>query len=325
MTLHFLGTTIDGPATTYEQETSFSWSLPLLDHPGKLELMLTIHDASRTAGYYDISVQDLYYRFARDLIFTQGWVVLLCLEPRHEKEGLPSWVPDWSLKPNSPALYRIERFQWSFAYNAAEGFPGFPQVDLEVTGMHFDHIIWTSSIYTGVKQFSDRLDLLRDWQDLIHPEDVASRPYPAGGTRQDAFWRTMFADRYYDKEEPRIVTAADIKDLQDFVSETARDFVEFGADAVIGLNEAMTSHIIAVVERRLFVTSKGYIGLCPEASRIGDEVFVLGSCPAPVVLRSTHAEGGSAGHVSMGHCFVHGIMYGEALTMGLNHTRLYIE
>ncbi|KAF2774145.1 HET-domain-containing protein [Teratosphaeria nubilosa] len=258
---------------------------------------------------YDISLQELYYRFARASISTQGWLVPLCSEPRHEKEGLPSWVPDWSLKPNGPALYRTERFQWSFTYNAAKGFPGFPQVDgrvLEVNGVRFDHIVWTSSVYTRIKQFSDRFELLRDWQDLVHPEDVASRPYPASGTRQEAFWRTMFADRYYyDEEKPSIVTAADIHDLQDFVSKTARDLVEFGADAVVGLNEAMTSHIIAVVERRLFITSKGYIGLCPAASKIGDEIFVLGSCPAPVVLRSTHADGGGAGHVSMGHCFVH--------------------
>lgn len=36
---------------------------------------------------------------------------------------------------------------------------------------------------------------------------------------------------------------------------------------------------------RLFITSSGYLGLCPKSTRLGDEVWVLPRLGVPMMLR----------------------------------------
>ena len=46
----------------------------------------------------------------------------------------------------------------------------------------------------------------------------------------------------------------------------------------------------------------------PGQSITGDEVWILNGCMTPFILRRTER-----GHLLVGECFVHGIMYGEAI------------
>lgn len=90
----------------------------------------------------------------------------------------------------------------------------------------------------------------------------------------------------------------------------------------------MAAHNIAVLRRRLCVTAKGYIGLCPASAEIGDEVYVLDGAPAPIFLRSLEGEqhNGVNNHRlgALGHGYVHGIMDGKVATMGLPVLRICI-
>jgi hypothetical protein len=73
----------------------------------------------------------------------------------------------------------------------------------------------------------------------------------------------------------------------------------------------------AAYRRRLFVTSRGYIGLCPEECQAGDRIFVLSHCPAPIFLRPQSLRPGDNKYIALGHGYIHGIMNGEAVKMGL--------
>ena len=87
----------------------------------------------------------------------------------------------------------------------------------------------------------------------------------------------------------------------------------------------MNSHVMAVLGRKLFRTSNGWIGVCPKAAQVGDEVFVLGNCPAPVVLRKADDPDVAVQvYRTLGHCYVHGLMYGEAVSMNLPKMRVQI-
>ncbi|KAK4219498.1 heterokaryon incompatibility protein-domain-containing protein [Rhypophila decipiens] len=71
------------------------------------------------------------------------------------------------------------------------------------------------------------------------------------------------------------------------------------------------AHYRVLLGRRLFRSEKGYIGLCPHSAREGDTVWIMPGCVVPIVLRQI--SGSAQGNVFelIGHCYVHGIMYGE--------------
>ncbi|KAL8743657.1 MAG: hypothetical protein Q9190_004015 [Brigantiaea leucoxantha] len=59
---------------------------------------------------------------------------------------------------------------------------------------------------------------------------------------------------------------------------------------------------------QIFTTSMGLLANVPRQSVAGDEVWILYGCKTPFILRRIER-----GHLLVGECFVHGIMYGEAI------------
>lgn len=62
--------------------------------------------------------------------------------------------------------------------------------------------------------------------------------------------------------------------------------------------------------RRFFATRAGRIGLSPADAKVGDVICILFYCPTPYLLRSSDRE-----YLFVGEAYVHGLMYGEALSM----------
>jgi hypothetical protein len=63
--------------------------------------------------------------------------------------------------------------------------------------------------------------------------------------------------------------------------------------------------------RRFFKTHEGYIGLCPESARPGDQITVIIGIPSPLLLRLVPTAGGRMKYQLVGECFVHGMMWAE--------------
>jgi hypothetical protein len=67
--------------------------------------------------------------------------------------------------------------------------------------------------------------------------------------------------------------------------------------------------------RRLFHTSKGYLGLGPALLQAGDIVSVLAGGTVPFVLRQDSRSSPSKRRFQLvGEAYVHGIMHGEAVS-----------
>ncbi|KAK5136505.1 hypothetical protein LTR08_002849 [Meristemomyces frigidus] len=278
---------------------------------------------------YTASLQKIFSCFAADTVTTQGWLVPLCLDLTQQLPDLPSWVPDWTKPRDDPVAYAVARFVWSFSYKTANGLTGAATVEegftLAVGGLHFDTIASMGREYVLGDDIADQLHILDAWKDMVKLNEHASSAYHAGGDLKQAFWRTMFADRFHADDKPRALIPNDIDRLNSFLDEMRVTLAEYGNDALIGQNEAMASHVIAVFDRRLFQTSNGWIGVCPKAAQVGDEVYILGGCPVPVILRavSDHDLADQL-YRTVGHCYVHGIMYGEAVSMDLPRVRVRI-
>lgn len=72
--------------------------------------------------------------------------------------------------------------------------------------------------------------------------------------------------------------------------------------------EPFANAITAFLDRRLFRSVKGFLGLCPASSDVGDSVWVLPNAKVPFVLRPRK----NTGHYELlGEAYLHGCMNGE--------------
>ena len=85
----------------------------------------------------------------------------------------------------------------------------------------------------------------------------------------------------------------------------------------VQVDEAISS---ATAHRRLFQTRDGYIGLGPARMEVGDEIWILKGGSMPFLLRPAgeyefkRVSGGKRHcYRLVGECYVHGLMYGEAV------------
>ena len=86
------------------------------------------------------------------------------------------------------------------------------------------------------------------------------------------------------------------------------------------------------VHRRLYTTSKGYIGLGPLSTQVGDEIWIIYDARMPLALRPQPENNNPPENANqsreverfrlVGETYLHGFMYGEALKSGLlDHLR----
>lgn len=73
-------------------------------------------------------------------------------------------------------------------------------------------------------------------------------------------------------------------------------------------SEPFAKSITVLLDRRLFRSVKGFLGLCPASSDVGDSVWILPNAKVPFILRSRI----STGHYELlGEAYLHGCMSGE--------------
>jgi hypothetical protein len=85
--------------------------------------------------------------------------------------------------------------------------------------------------------------------------------------------------------------------------------------------------------RRFFITRKGYIGLCPLYAKQEDLIYIIPSVYVPIILRGnsitlkelyTSPLGATKRLKLVGECYVHGLINGEALLIGITQEELEI-
>ena len=116
--------------------------------------------------------------------------------------------------------------------------------------------------------------------DLRSPFDLASHPFN--------FYVPDVYQHCRAKNEP------DVQGYHAFPKDTEKEILSFHVD------------------RALFVTEKGFVGLGPGRSGAGDVVAVLAGADVPFVLES-RASSKKDGYCLIGEAYVHGAMHGEAV------------
>ncbi|CAK4034187.1 Hypothetical predicted protein [Lecanosticta acicola] len=278
---------------------------------------------------YTRSLSDVQVSCAVEVMRSQGWPLPLFLELEQVLQGLPSWVPDWTLNTTEPPIFAAARLEYVDSYNCAQGVKGeielLPNDILSFTAVRLGEIERVSRPRRLTNRMVDQLDLLDEWFEFVDLDSKNDKPYTE--SLREVVAKTMFAGRYYENGFVRHVTPADIEEWQAHLADLRRRMREQGPSASAGLHPGMLSQNIAAMRRRLCTTKQGYIGLCPERAIPGDEIYALYGGPAPMFLRhcGSSEDGEVTYHFALGHGYLHGLMDGEAVEMELPLTQVYIK
>jgi hypothetical protein len=254
--------------------------------------------------------------------------------------NLPSWVPDWSISPNSTLTHAWGHGPLSLAgaestsSNLTRRFsatkeskysPNIQEDALVAEGYEFDRIIKIGPIFEGVKvphTVHSALSIIEEWircfRTLLRARKVfvrwkrmvnikSQKLYPTGESIREAFLQTVSASEIDDS--PRIRTEVDLwvkgTNFPFGLPYSAFVFVMgFVTNRPFLMFEIQGRHSL---QRRLAWTEKGHLGLVANRTEVGDGVWLCKGSSVPLVLR----QEGEKGWKVIGDAYVHGIMKGE--------------
>lgn len=256
-----------------------------------------------------------------------------------------SWVPDWSTKRVAVIYWRnTEKAPWR-ASNTFNEEPmmqlGTDGLTLTTKGIRVDRIKVAGPQFFGVSEngvpkaqlYPGSFTCYAQSRDLVFSGSL-SEPYVTGVSLIEAFWRTLLGDRtpagtwpadptffsYYQAMENFIKALSDfgldLNPLDPGVS--IEDQEKLG---VATSNYALDSGRFANVsgphtrERMFAITERGYIGMVPPYSQVGDEVFIIPGAQVPFLMRRQQAPNGDKWQL-VGESFIYGMMEGEMMAEG---------
>ena len=216
---------------------------------------------------------------------------------------IPSWVPDWTI-PSS-----TQRMETGHASGNSNAETSHDNDVLRVMGAyvarigHVEKIMCDSmpGLILAIQEFSQKF-----------LPDVKSASYISGGTKLDAYCRSLCDDYFVGQYLPAQASMPVFQESREWLSSILsppETDIKMDPNVATGYGPYLRWVWHFCNGRSLFTTEEGHIGLAPIAAKPGDRVCVLLGSDAPFLLRPT----GDKQYQLVGHCYTHGIMSGEAL------------
>lgn len=286
---------------------------------GSDEKRLIVPDYSMDLSHLQISVTRHLLELSRKLD------VLACLQDRDilvdnslRASPLPSWVPGFgkvirrrsvfvvNIPPPGINYARAELLAETIMYRASldpiSPIPFSFSTDsriLRVRGVVVDSVLqlgrpapprqpYYRDRWKGNKMdLASKIRILRDWRTMFDVDCTTSYSYSAQ-PRREVFWRTIFADR--DEEHDTLgLTRISAEFLgSPFPPQTAEDEEELFSKLERPVNVSRNRYVqrrYGALDKRFFLSQKGYVGLCPTSTCKGDVIAVLLGGKMPFVLR----------------------------------------
>lgn len=295
-------------------------------------LALTKDGTDAELGFdYTVSTKTLYIRSSHYLLRHSKSLQILHAAgigyPR-SVDGLPSWVPDFSLTRGAG---NICNYFLSNHYKASGDFHVSVWQDSSLDRIAFKGILvdrikalssmpqaWKPGPNQGGHHFSAWLNSIADM--------ISTLPPSATGTpNHEIFWRTVIANKtheskpvppeyaqYYEswvavmnRRAGKIREMTSKSDLE-HVSQTTQESSIFASALLVNLTG-----------RQAFVTDNGYAGLTFPETMEGDAIYIFLGANTPFILRKNLSrEGEQVTYQLVGESYVYGFMDGEGLEMG---------
>lgn len=289
-----------------------SWNRVSSDPKDKVMGLLGLVDwVSGPAPEYRFAVEKIYrMTFFKLLVSTGGvgYLGLMTEMPGDRNPKLPSWVPDFEIHSSLGSDHLASLSKSAQPYNASlssagEGLHATVEEDgkiLAVEGIRFDSVRTagakapgrevqpTESATDGDAWMMAMRDAIDDWRSLSR---APPHPYPTGEERTLAFWRTVLIDlKQADVLRLSYALRArrnDDADLEWVASLESPEVLEqlLRGWQTLGKRRYLQLRVIEQVNRRFFVTARGYFGLGPPSLQAGDEICVFRSGQVAYALR----------------------------------------
>jgi hypothetical protein len=304
---------------------------------------------------YNMSVEDAYLSAAKEILQEGAIHLLLHAAGVGNRSGnsplapiLPSWVPDWTDAPSYDSLQTtLEKSRDTIGKLKGKDKPEIELREERVLAFSATYIDTVAELGPVVFEMSSQatggvLDemhcLATNWAKCL--ETVTNSVHLGGvylkttphQTPREAFQRTVLCNRQ------RIKWSKSIEEFLPDFSEWEQKLAYFrrtptaqsssDKDRIYNILQDMDNTTELVESccggRRLFITAKGFIGLCPPLTQAGDSVHVVPRIEIPVLLRrASKATRGSVSPESsmkryhlVGECYCHGLMDGRTASIG---------
>ncbi|KAM5350266.1 hypothetical protein ACJ41O_006771 [Fusarium nematophilum] len=265
---------------------------------------------------------------AKALIRNGRIEVLSFSQPPKLFDDLPSWVPDWRSKLQTP-FYNINENADKHLFDAAEGTEvGFvPATDpiLGLRGYMVDTIEEIGSPWEYVERsHSSYLPCLSQVKHLCQLSKLKDQPiYDEPRRREQALWRVPIGDLYWTPADGTRRASEDVatayrqclaswdeSDLHGLTSEELKARREEWDDKLRSrqVGQDYRHSMEALSNKCPYMTHKGYLGMGPPGTRPGDVVVVFRGGRIPYVLRPLP---GRFRYSFVGEAYCDGIMDGE--------------
>lgn len=305
---------------------------------------------------YRLSTSQIYMDFAVRSMEHDSNLDLLNLVEYPEAttlEALPSWVPDWTTspkaKPNGIKYMECDHFRASGSSPTCKPFK-VSDKKLLVKARLFDSVSSQRMHYPIMLLDSVQLETKLDGM-ISFKEEVlafygrvegainACQPYATGEPTRTIMCRLLLRDLlwspyYYgptigDYQKAFSEEHEHIRWLREF----NKKYEEWGNGLAMKAwcqlhpppstkHKDMSSFVTRLTSQlcgnAIVKTREGYMASVPEQTKAGDTLAVVNGCKTPLVLRRREPDG----YVLIGDCYVHGLMYGEAMDMGLEETEI---
>ena len=305
--------------------------------------LLAMADDAEVLGLrpdYEKEVDEVYTDTARKLV--QAGYVNILAQSQYPKTvlDLPSWVPDWSGLIREP----IDELQGKDIFNASgkleQRFLGGNPVEgeessapgiyekrttnntrydrmLSVTGASVDRV---ERVLPFLNEEDNRVEFLQGIYEFCQLSQAkGNRIYESEGRQAGAKWRVPVADQEYFTGGSRRATLRSGRgyylELESLgVREEVLLMLRSGEVAELKENldtEERSMYSIAVdhlMDRRAYLTTKGYVGVGPSGMQAGDMVCIIFGANCPYILRQ-NKDG--EGYTFVGEAYCDGIMDGE--------------
>jgi hypothetical protein len=272
---------------------------------------------------------DLYLAFAKYWIPKDLNLKILNIASHMRNiSGLPTWCPNFdSFQVETPLWIRASEAQYHAGFKAGDIAHGVATVDsreLRVKGFSVDEIEevlpcpWEVQEHTTDMLVRTGIALLVMWESKCL--ELSKRAYSPESEAWDAHWRTLIANKKANGEiYPPGDDGREAYDLLRIkLGKEMTDQVRETQSVTDAQNPKVADYALAFGYachgRSFFSTTGGRsVGLGPRYAKRGDMICIFHNGVTPFIVRPGKEDPNGTRNEFVGECYVHGLMYGEAL------------
>ena len=266
------------------------------------------------------------------------------------RDGLPSWVPDFGETARTRIIWS-RQFRAAMDIGSPEIFPVNDPQMICIMGLVSDEIVAVESLpVETMTEFGEAFPASKRWMEFILP---LAQKYHTQESRIEALWRTLITNNIWQNAPSEAGAREGFREhvrwelsqspLDDDTAQCLDELrADDGTDSLPSREEVEETHRMRSSDapcnipmrqfslgnmesnfdvmcikyykaRRLFRTTKGYVGLGPFTAQAGDRVWLIGGTRVPFLLRKETREVSDVEAWRLvGEAYIHGIMNGEA-------------